>query len=777
MNIGQIASTAIRKLKAWSIGKMNSEGFIERTKNNVDTPLKWEPFVTERLCAKGDGATAYMTMNSAVNFVYTKDFSIEYLWQVKAIDVLKTLFGSSSDTLDYFHQTENNDNQIGMFDAGIGTSRKVFFTSAFLIDNTYHIDSSYSKTTKLWTITRTNLTSGVDNETANIDCTGYNFDLQINRLFSRGYGDRFLPDSICCLKMSIDGVLVTNYPLELSGYDISGNANHLTNYGVDLGATYENANGVYSYNLNNGFDLYSKDGTDPVEYMEVPYVDGSPVVSSVTGYTKVSEHPAGFHFNNSSIKFVPFSTGHDGTGWVVPQEIKDIDTDFILHNETTGYAIEFDRDTIQDILTADSDYVFIDLSEENKVKNLMLYREPLTGVELVKARKFCNYEESWDNVTLNLTLTTTSDSESVSIEKVMLSEESEIDWGDGNTTTLNAETDYVPLSHTYASAGSYTAKIKKPSSITQIWIRNNKISGFHSAQLRFADVYDLRCNNLGTAKECVVKSEHMTSWIGYYWMLHSMPSGTYNIDSSDLTSWTGYYWQLHSMPSGTYNIDSSDMTSWTGGYWQLYSMPSGTYNIDSSDMTSWTGYSWLLRSMPSGTYNIDSAHMVDWTGTAWYLYSMPSGTYNIDSAHMVDWTGTIWILYSMPSGTYNIDSSDMTSWTGQYWRLYSMPSGTYNIGASTIRNWTTNEVINLYNLEDSVSGLNVLATESECIKVIDDIYAGRLTFRGTPVLILTGTNADITDAGTRTKIDHLRAGDDGVDTFQPWEINVNGYPA
>jgi hypothetical protein len=404
---------------------------------------------------------------------------------------------------------------------------------------------------------------------------------------------------------------------------------------IDFNATLENSSGVYSHNLNNGWDKYLSELVLPAD--STIYFDANYRVDD--GYGNVFTEPQGY--------------GQLGT------------------TDATGdLTVSLER----------------------------------------------NFE---------LTLTTTSDSESVSIEKVRLSEASEIDWGDGNTTTLNAATNYAPLSHTYASAGSYTAKIKKPSSITDIWIRNNKISGFHSAQLRFADVYDLRCGNLGTTKECIVKSEHMTSWTGYSWLLYLMPSGTYNIDSSDMTSWTGYSWRLSSMPSGTYNIDSSDMTSWTGYYWALHLMPSGTYNIDSSDMTSWTGFTWLL--------------------------------------------------YSMPSGTYNIDSSDMTSWAGYNWLLYSMPSGTYNIGASTIRNWTVNEIITLYDLEDSVSGLNVLATESECIKVIDDIYAGRLTFTGTPVLTLTGSNADITDAGTQTKIDHLRAGDDGVDTFQTWTINVNGY--
>jgi len=219
------------------------------------------------------------------------------------------------------------------------------------------------------------------------------------------------------------------------------------------------------------------------------------------------------------------------------------------------------------------------------------------------------------------------------------------------------------------------------------------------------------------------------------------------------------------------------MTGWTvGSSWSLYSMPAGTYNIDTSHMTGWTvGGSWYLRSMPAGTYNIDSSHMTGWTvGGSWYLFSMPAGTYNIDSSHMKGWTvGSSWSLCSMPAGTYNIDSSHMTEWTvGSGWYLRSMPAGTYTIGTATIRNWTGVDKIELYSLVNTV-------TEADIIKVIEDIYAGRLTFTHSSAVSLNiaGTNASLTDAGARLKVDHLRAGNDGSNSFRSWIINVNGYPA
>ena len=351
---------------------------------------------------------------------------------------------------------------------------------------------------------------------------------------------------------------------------------------------------------------------------------------------------------------------------------------------------------------------------------------------------------------VRITATTTGATENVVLGRIKLSENSIIFWGDGESTVLTGNTTYNNLTHNYAIAGSYQVKIAKADKVKEFKLDNNKWSNFTSYDLRNAD-------------------------IDYFWL--SETGSGFTVDTSHMTGWTvGGSWILRSMPAGTYNIDSSHMTGWTvGGDWILYSMPAGTYNIDTSHMTGWTvGGSWSLRSMPAGTYNIDSSHMTGWTvGGSWSLLSMPAGTYNIDSSHMTGWTvGSSWSLYSMPAGTYNIDTSHMTGWTvGGAWTLRSMPAGTYTIGTATIRNWTGVDKIELYSLVNTV-------TEADIIKVIEDIYAGRLTFTHTaPILSIAGTNASLTDAGAKTKVDHLRAGNDGVNTFKAWTINVNGYPA
>ena len=242
-------------------------------------------------------------------------------------------------------------------------------------------------------------------------------------------------------------------------------------------------------------------------------------------------------------------------------------------------------------------------------------------------------------------------------------------------------------------------------------------------------------------------------------------------DSTALTGNTTYNNLTHNYAvAGSYQVkiakaDKITEISINNSKWSNFT----TYDLRNSNINYFN-----MTATGSG-FTVDSSHMTGWTvGNSWFLNSMPAGTYNIDSSHMTGWTvGGSWYLFSMPAGTYNIDSSHMTGWTvGGSWYLRNMPAGTYTIGTATIRNWTGVDKIELYSLVNTV-------TEADIIKVIEDIYAGRLTFTHSSAVSLNiaGTNADLTDAGARTKVDHLRAGDDGVNTFRSWTINVNGYPA
>ena len=289
-----------------------------------------------------------------------------------------------------------------------------------------------------------------------------------------------------------------------------------------------------------------------------------------------------------------------------------------------------------------------------------------------------------EDAPLTLTATTTGAAETVTIQQLTLRVDTVVNWGDGSSTELPADS-VGAITHDYAAAGTYNIVIPRARHITAIDIRTAKIGSLDTAQLSgCAMTYFYIAAITGST----IRSADMVAWRPTDWILYSLPAGTYAIDSADMVNWRPTVWYLSSMPAaGTYDIDSADMVDWRPTHWHLAPMPAGTYAIDSADMVAWRPTTWFLASMPAGTYAIDSADMVDWRPTNWYLYSMPAGTYAIDSADTVAWRPVIWLLYSMPAGTYDIDSADMVDWRPTTWQLYSMPAGTYDIDSADMVDW------------------------------------------------------------------------------------------
>ena len=159
-----------------------------------------------------------------------------------------------------------------------------------------------------------------------------------------------------------DGTLL---PLQKSCYDISGNSNH----GASTDLTWSTQDS-YHYNTINGCDIYLDDATS-TDYIYVPYINGSPVVASIVGYTKQSSHPAGTYHNGSETKLIVGATTHDGTGWGVEQTVKDADTNEILHNSATGYGKSLGYDDLEPVFTGD--YLFCNTTTDNQYKDLLLY--------------------------------------------------------------------------------------------------------------------------------------------------------------------------------------------------------------------------------------------------------------------------------------------------------------------------------------------------------------------------------------------------------------------
>ena len=182
-------------------------------------------------------------------------------------------------------------------------------------------------------------------------------------------------------------------PLQGSTYDVSGNDNH----GTPTDITYDRQD-YYHYNIKYGCDIYLDDATS-TDYIYVPYVDGSPVVTSISGYTKQSSNPAGYWHNGSETKFIVGATTYD-TGdeaWNVDALVQAADVDHILHSSTTAYGIPI---AYSDLVAEQGNYLYFNVQEDYEHKDLILFSSPYPeGMQAVAVHK---YVKNGDNLTVDI---------------------------------------------------------------------------------------------------------------------------------------------------------------------------------------------------------------------------------------------------------------------------------------------------------------------------------------------------------------------------------------
>ena len=359
------------------------------------TPWSGEVELVKSFCAKGDGATGYITVpNGAISGVAGSDWSIAFLliYDDAADGFLVSTYDTSGATIRFYVSTPSSAIRLQI---GTGGPTDVL-PAHFLVSGSEYLgmlqysNSTGKITSKIKDMATGTITDGTDYSVVGL--TGMSgFVLGI-----LGGPTGVSPSSSCIANLRIWFSSVSfenmqnlyyttgiNFGLMANGslLDISGNDYHGTVHGtVDLYETQR----FFHYNIMYGFDDYTDDATGLI-HVYVPYVDGSPVVASITDYTKQTSNPAGIYHNGAETKVVPFTSSHDGTGWVVPADIKAIDTNEILHDAGTGYGKEL---SYADLAAIDEDYLFVDTTTALQYKNIMLYTEALTGVELVKADKF-----------------------------------------------------------------------------------------------------------------------------------------------------------------------------------------------------------------------------------------------------------------------------------------------------------------------------------------------------------------------------------------------------
>jgi len=248
--------------------------------------------IKQSFCAKSDNATGYLTIPS---FELTK----------------ATSFDLSVDIFDMGAQTAGSSNRQTLWSNG---SEYVAITDVvgavfFILDSAdldYYLTYNFTSGV-IYTGANFNIQFTKEAGSNEVSCTISNYDngnvetksdipdnskdfktTSFDKFGARNT-DRFLRACFNNESVTVNSTLLANRPYQGSIYDVSGNSNDATIVGtVDL---YERQD-EFHYNIVNGFDKYVDDATGLV-YIYVPYVSGFPVVSSVSGYTKVTENPAG----------------------------------------------------------------------------------------------------------------------------------------------------------------------------------------------------------------------------------------------------------------------------------------------------------------------------------------------------------------------------------------------------------------------------------------------------------------------------------------------------
>ncbi|MCP4536240.1 MAG: hypothetical protein GY832_03765 [Chloroflexi bacterium] len=188
-----------------------------------------------------------------------------------------------------------------------------------------------------------------------------------------------------------------------------------------------------------------------------------------------------------------------------------------------------------------------------------------------------------------LTATTTAPGATVTIHRITPTGDSiTIDWGDSSSTVVgNGVT--ASQAHVYASADTYSISVTDAALITQLELRDSKLSGFDSSELSDNVLTYFIVYSLGSAVASTVSSADMVNWNPWNFRLSGMPAGTYVFNLANITSWSPTIFLMYSMPAGTYTVDLSDISAWRPTIFRLYSMPvSTTFTIAAVDLNGWT---------------------------------------------------------------------------------------------------------------------------------------------------------------------------------------------
>ena len=132
---------------------------------------------------------------------------------------------------------------------------------------------------------------------------------------------------------------------------------------------------------------------------------------------------------------------------------------------------------------------------------------------------------------------TTAPNQAVVIQEWNATAPTTINWGDGSTTVVPANTG-TTISHTYAAAGTYTILLGvSPLAVTRMDFRHVALR-IYSVWLKVCvNTTYFRCSD---APQGVINSADMAAWRPTYWYCYSLPAGMLplTVAAADFSAWT-----------------------------------------------------------------------------------------------------------------------------------------------------------------------------------------------------------------------------------------------
>ena len=150
-----------------------------------------------------NGVDDYGTF-STVNISYDKDWSFEYYWRYTGAGTDRVLLGNTATPTSYAGRTDTANKNFVIYNGTTAVSNT--FGTDFIDEATYKIENSYSATTQIWTVTRTNLDTGIGSQTITTTLsTMGTWSIDFNLHGKRGNNNRYMVGNIYGLELTTDG--------------------------------------------------------------------------------------------------------------------------------------------------------------------------------------------------------------------------------------------------------------------------------------------------------------------------------------------------------------------------------------------------------------------------------------------------------------------------------------------------------------------------------------------------------------------------------------------